>query len=341
MFNQRSLEVSQVKKIWVNLIPWNEKLARAAIESGAEALLVAKADTAKVKKIAGIKTISEDGDIVPGKDVEILEIKSKADEVKASGIPGDKMLILRMKDWTIIPLENLIARRGNLIVEVSSGEEAKLMTGILEKGVDGVLFNIRDSEMLRKGIKLVRELSHPISLVRARIKKIKALGLGDRACIDTCTMMKPGQGMLVGNTGGGFFLVHAEVSENPYVESRPFRVNAGSLHAYILVPQAKTRYLSELRAGDEVMVVDREGRTETAFIGRVKVEKRPMLLVEAGTEGKDISLILQNAETIVLTKPDGNPVSVTSLKQGDEVLAYLEEGGRHFGMKVEETIIER
>ena len=330
-----------MKKIWVNLIPWDEELARTAIESGAEALLVAKGDSSKVKEIAAIKTISEDGDIVLGKDAEVMEIKSKVDEVNAARAPKDRMLILRMKDWTIIPLENLIAQRGNLIAEVSSGEEAKLMVKILEKGVDGVLFNIRDREMLCKAIKLVQDFSSPLSLVKVKIKKAKALGLGDRACIDTCTMMRPGQGMLIGNTGGGFFLVHAEVAENQYVESRPFRVNAGSLHAYVLVPGNKTRYLSELKSGDEVLVVDHEGHTETAFIGRVKVEKRPMFLVEAEADGKNISLILQNAETIVLTSPLGKPVSIPTLKKGDEVMAYLEEGGRHFGIKVKETIVER
>jgi len=330
-----------MKKVWVNLIPWDEGLARAAIESGAEALLVAKGDSGKVKEIAEVKTVSEDGDIVLGKDAEIVEIKSKADEVKASKVSKDRIVILRMKDWTIIPLENLIAQRGNLIVEVTSGEEAKLMTEILEKGVDGVLFNIRDKAMLRKGIKLVQDFSAPLSLAKAKIKETRALGLGDRICIDTCTMMRPGQGMLIGNTGGGFFLVHAEVSENPYVESRPFRVNAGSLHAYIIVPGGRTRYLSELKSGDEVLLIDHEGNTETAFIGRVKVEKRPMLLVRAEVEGKDLSLVLQNAETVNLTRPDGKSVSVTGLKQGDEVMAYLEEGGRHFGIKVEETIVER
>jgi 3-dehydroquinate synthase II len=32
---------------------------------------------------------------------------------------------------------------------------------------------------------------------------------------------------------------------------------------------------------------------------------------------------------------------VASLRPGDEVLAHLEAGGRHFGMAVEETIVER
>lgn len=65
------------------------------------------------------------------------------------------------------------------------------------------------------------------------------------------------------------------------------------------------------------------------------------MLVEAEAEGQPISLVLQNAETIRLVSPDGKAVSVTNLKQGDKVLAHIEKAGRHFGMQVEETLIER
>jgi Predicted alternative 3-dehydroquinate synthase len=32
---------------------------------------------------------------------------------------------------------------------------------------------------------------------------------------------------------------------------------------------------------------------------------------------------------------------VVDLKVGDEIVGYVEEAGRHFGMKVEETILEK
>jgi 3-dehydroquinate synthase II len=170
---------------------------------------------------------------------------------------------------------------------------------------------------------------------------IETLGMGDRVCVDTCTNMKLGQGMLVGNSSNSLFLVHAENVENPYVEQRPFRVNAGPVHAYTRVGGGKTKYLSELKSGDEVILVDFQGKTENAIVGRAKVEKRPLLLVEAEWEGKKISTILQNAETIRLTTPKGEPISVIELKPGVEVLATVEDAGRHFGIKIEETIIEK
>jgi 3-dehydroquinate synthase II len=153
--------------------------------------------------------------------------------------------------------------------------------------------------------------------------------------------MRPGQGMLVGNSSSGMFLVHAENVETPYCATRPFRVNAGAVHAYVRAANGKTAYLADLSVGDAVLVVDKTGNTEVAYVGRSKIEKRPMMLVEAIAEGKKISAILQNAETIRLTKPNGEPISIAKLKKGDRVLAYIEEAGRHFGMKVKETITEK
>jgi len=113
------------------------------------------------------------------------------------------------------------------------------------------------------------------------------------------------------------------------------------VHAYVLTVGGNTKYLADLKAGDEVMLVDYEGRTQTAYLGRNKIERRPMMLIEAEAEGQPVSLVLQNAETIRLVDPQGKAISITSLKPGDQVLAHIEKSGRHFGMKVEESLIER
>ena len=39
--------------------------------------------------------------------------------------------------------------------------------------------------------------------------------------------MVPGEGMMVGNFARALFLVHSECAESTYINSRPFRVNAG------------------------------------------------------------------------------------------------------------------
>jgi 3-dehydroquinate synthase II len=154
--------------------------------------------------------------------------------------------------------------------------------------------------------------------------------------------MQPGEGLLVGSQSAGLFLVEAEVNENPYVASRPFRVNAGSCSMYTLGNLQTTRYLQEFKAGDEVILVNREGKTRKANVGRIKIEIRPLILVEAEVDGKTIKTILQNAETIRVVTPKASK-PVTDLKPGDEVMVHLAaRGGRHFGISVpDETVIEK
>jgi len=178
-------------------------------------------------------------------------------------------------------------------------------------------------------------------LIPVKITKIKQVGMGDRVCIDTCSMFDIGEGMLIGSASNGLFLVHSETIETPYVATRPFRVNAGAVHSYVRVIDGKTRYLSEIEAGDEVLGVDWRGKTRRLITGRSKIEKRPLMLIEADANGKKIKILLQNAETIRLTDKEGKAISVAELKEGDEVLAYVEEKGRHFGISVEESIEEK
>jgi len=330
-----------MKKIWVKAVPWEKKVVTTALESGADAVLVPKGYAEKVKQLGIITTISEDGDLKLGKDVHEWEIKGKEDEAKIVQLAKTGPVVVRTLDWTVIPLENLVAQTEGLIVEVKDEKEAQTVLGVLEKGVDGILITATDLNRIKKIIEIARRKTEDISLITAKIKKVEPVSMGDRVCVDTCTSMKIGEGMLVGNSSQAFFLVHSESIENPYVEPRPFRINAGPVHAYIKVMGGKTCYLSELKAGDEVMVVDFKGKAQPAVVGRVKIEKRPLILIEGEADKETFSIILQNAETIRLTAPDGNPVSVVELKKGSEVLVSLEEAGRHFGMKVEETIQEK
>jgi len=322
-------------------MPWDKELAIAAIESGADAVMVEKGVSSKVRELGRIKTVAEDGDIVLGRDVVEIEVRSKGDENLAAKFDRNVTVLLRLHDWTIIPLENILAQRDRVMAEVKTSGEAQTMLGILEKGVDGVLVAGRDSGEVRKIVQLVHGLSPRVELKPAVVTRILPSGMGDRVCIDTCSAMHIGQGMLIGNASSAFFLVHSESLENPYVAARPFRVNASAVHAYILLPESRTAYLSDLRIGTPVMIVDAKGNTSTAQIGRCKIETRPMILVEAELEGRKISIYLQNAETINLVRPDGQPVSVAKLKEGDKVLAHLEAGGRHFGMKISETLVEK
>ncbi|MDI6688372.1 MAG: 3-dehydroquinate synthase II [Desulfobacterales bacterium] len=330
-----------MKKIWVKVDPWNKKMVTTALEGGADGIMVPKGYSKKVKELGVIETISEDGDLKPDKDVVFFTIKSGKDEEEIVKLCQSKKVILQCSDWTVIPLENLIAKGADVIAQVNNFTEAQTALGILEKGVNHILFHTTDVIELKKALSLIKTVEDKTALEEAEIVEITPVGMGDRVCVDTCTSMTSGQGILVGNSSSALFLVHAETVSNPYVAPRPFRINAGPVHAYTRVPGGKTRYLSELSAGDHVLIVDFQGNTSVGTVGRLKIEKRPLMLIKAVVGDLKMTTILQNAETIRLTNPEGKPASVVSLLPGDKVLVAVEKGGRHFGHKIDETITEK
>jgi len=330
-----------MKKIWVKAIPWKKEIAMAALECGADALWIPPGMRQEVRKIGIISIVSEDGDILLGRDVVVKEVREKKDEEEIITLSLSRKVVIRDGDWKIIPLENLLSRTNNLFVEINDLKEGQTAIGILEKGVDGVVIDNPDPNAIRNMIQALKRRNEKIELLQAKIRRIEPLGMGDRVCIDICSSMTLGEGMLVGNSSQALFLVHSESVENPFVNIRPFRVNAGPVHAYILMANGETQYLSEVKSGDQVMVVNFEGTNYPAIVGRAKVEKRPLVLVEAEENGQGISVILQNAETIRLTQPNGQAVSLVDLKSGSEVLTYREGRARHFGVQIDETIIEK
>ena len=249
------------------------------------------------------------------------------------------------EDWQIIPLENLIARIGEettLVAGVNSAAEAETAFETLEIGADAVLLDTDDAGEIRRTVETRDAVDREtLDLEYAEVTAVEQTGSADRVCIDTGEMMNHDEGMLVGSMSRGLFFVHAETAESPYVASRPFRVNAGAVHAYLRVPGGGTTYLSEVGSGTEVQVVDTDGDTREAVVGRAKIEKRPMFRVQAETDNGDrVETLLQNAETIKLNTREGR-TAVTDLEPGDELLVYYEDTARHFGEAVEESIIEK
>lgn len=328
-----------MKLFWVDLRPWRKDLATTAIESGVDALVTDDAE--RVRELGRVTTVGENGDLVPGKDIFEVEIVDKESEEEALRLSRQGLVIVRTRDWTIIPLENLVAQSDRIVAAVGSADEAKVALTVLERGAAGILLATDDAAEVRKTAGVIAGAGEEVPLVPFEVTRIVPVGMGDRVCVDTCSILTDGEGMLVGNTSSAFLLVHPETLENPYVAPRPFRVNAGAVHAYILLPGGKTAYLADLAVGDKVLVAEHTGPTHDAVVGRVKIERRPLLLVEAKAGDRTVSLVLQNAETIRLVREDGTAVSVAALTVGDTVLGSVAEGGRHFGVAVKETILEK
>lgn len=321
-----------MKEIWLlaDGNEWEEVKAslRDAIELGFDGAVVKKDFIEKARKLGKLSFQPVE---------ELIEIKSVADQERAL---AKEISLLKFSDWKVIPLENIVAmKKGKAIVVVENLEDAKLALTTLEKGADGIAVSGNRDE-LRRYFELVKAQERKLELISARVNEVRPLGLGERVCIDTVSIMSLGEGMLVGNKASFMFLVASESEESEYVASRPFRVNAGSVSAYLKVGE-KTRYLSELKAGDEVEIVKFDGTVRKSYVGRVKIERRPLILISAEAKGVGGSIILQNAETIKLVTPHGKHLSVAELKEGDEVLVWLGEKGRHFGVTVEEFVVEK
>ena len=287
------------------------------------------------KKLKG-KKIGRKFNVSSNKDIE---------NVLDSAKKGLDFVIIEVKDWKIIPLENIIAKLHKMHTKIFSvarnAKEARKMFSILDVGVDGVIFNTGSMNEVRQALVYLGSKSFELS--SAKIIDIQEVGDGERVCVDTASMLNRGEGMLIGSRANFLFLVHNESVGSSFTSPRPFRVNAGAVHCYTLAPDGTTKYLSELETGVEILVLDSKGKARRATVGRCKIEKRPMLMIKAKVGDEIGGIIAQDAETIRFVKPNGQLVSVTHLKKGDSVIVHAKVAtGRHFGMEVsDEYILEK
>ena len=129
--------------------------------------------------------------------------------------------------------------------------------------------------------------------------------------------------------------------ESEFVPTRPFRVNAGAAHSYILKADGTTSYLCELKMGDEVMVVNKEGLSRSATVGRVKIERRPFVLFRWKNEKhNEAGALLQQAETVRLISESQKLVSITELEPGTMLLGWAGGAGRHVGQEISADVKE-
>ena len=107
-------------------------------------------------------------------------------------------IILVGTDWTIIPLENIIADLQKVDVEIIAAvrdlDGARVALETLEHGTDGVIFEANEFNQIKKIAQEVVEASQAkYELKIATVTNVKPLGSGDRVCVDTTDMMKPGE----------------------------------------------------------------------------------------------------------------------------------------------------
>jgi 3-amino-4-hydroxybenzoic acid synthase len=279
-----------------------------------------------------------------GRYVEVTDATSL--ELACRCARTDAFTVLDFRDPTRIPLEIVLAAaagaEGSVITVVSDPSDAEVVFGVLEHGSDGVLMVPRavgDATRLKAA---AQPRTEDLKLVELTVTGIRHVGMGERACVDTCTYMRKDEGILVGSHARGMLLCASETHPLPYMPTRPFRVNAGAIMSYTLTEGGHTRYLSELVSGGRVLAVDIHGRTRTVTVGRTKIESRPLLAIDAVAEdGRTVNAIVQDDWHVRVLGPDGVPLNSTALRPGDVVLGYLPTADRHVGYPIDELCYEQ
>ena len=282
-------------------------------------------------------------------DVSEVQLDNPTDQDEALSLIGlVPWILVRCSDWTMIPLENLVAasRGTGTRIAVSIDEKVELNGAAfaLGKGVDAILV---PSQMIEDAIGTFggrwddEALGKIITTEEARILSIDGVGVGERVCVDLTKRINDGQGLAIGSISGKLCLIHGETIQSEYVPTRPFRVNAGAIHSYVLMADGKTKYLSELSSGDEVAVLSSSGEQEKATIGRLKVETRPLLMIRFEVSGSQGQIIAQQAETVRLMTPSGGVISATQVKKGDRISVITDNRARHIGIALNAEVSEK
>jgi 3-dehydroquinate synthase class II len=270
---------------------------------------------------------------------------------------GYDFVMIDIHDATYIPYELLLAETENLPTRilrsvpidglqgtVDEVNQALNAFGTMEGGVD-VSFCTRNAKDIKEYSSQIEErLRGTIELVEAEVFEVQHTGLGHRVCVDTTSLMTAEEGMIIGSTGWGGIFVCSETHYLPHMNLREFRVNAGGVHSYVWGPDNVAVYLNDLRAGNLVLAVDIHGNTRSVTVGRVKIERRPLLLIKSRVvqSGKEtvINTFVQNDWHVRIMGADGKVRNSTLVTPGEKLLAYADEPGRHTGIKVTESIVE-
>tara|TARA_B100000214_G_scaffold4067_1_gene3050 strand:- start:1609 stop:2361 length:753 start_codon:yes stop_codon:yes gene_type:complete len=250
----------------------------------------------------------------------------------------------------MIPLENLIAYSRGTQTRIAAAIDREIeISGAafaLGGGVDAILIpgDMVDEAINFLGDRWTKEEpieNRQINPTEARILSMESAGVGERVCIDLTRRINEGQGAATGSISGKLCLIHGETISSEYVPNRPFRINAGAIHSYILMADGRTKYMSELETGDEIAILSSSGHIETAVVGRLKIEMRPLLVIRFDMSGEEGQVIVQQAETVRFVSPKGASVSVTDAKPGDKITVFADDRVRHIGIALDGEMVEK
>jgi 3-dehydroquinate synthase II len=297
----------------------------------------------RVDRFEGDRLVSETGGARTERRLVAVGSTQDLDEAITSGRRDGGVVVTWTRD-RVIPLENLIAAgqgRFEILAWVERLSDVPAALGALEHGADRVIVRTRTvAELDRLEARLEDVTASPIAWELLPVRRVVPAGLGDRVIVDTTSLLGPAEGMLVGSAAAVLLHVTSEAVGSKFTRPRAFRVNAGAAHLYTLMADGSTRYLSELVAGDAVLVVEARGLPRIVRVGRIKIERRPLVMVEVERGSRTFTAFVQEAETVRLSG-EAEAVATTDLVVSTRIYAASFPPARHLGDIVSEAIEER
>ncbi|MCH7877410.1 MAG: 3-dehydroquinate synthase, partial [Thaumarchaeota archaeon] len=123
-----------------------------------------------------------------GRKFKVLS-NSDIENILSAAKKGLDFVIVEVKDWKIIPLENIIAKLHKIHTKIfaiaRTPKEVRKMFSILDVGVDGVIFSTASINEVREVMVYLGTSS--FEMRTAKIIEIKEVGDGERVCVDTAS----------------------------------------------------------------------------------------------------------------------------------------------------------
>ena len=118
--------------IYFKSVPFSKNDVTLALESGVDGVIVPADKVDSVSQLSRTQVLAEEA--MPSR-----AMTSKADEEAIRDALRAGQQVVLERGWEIIPVENLLAQCDNVVAEAGSLEEAVLASGILQRGVQGIV----------------------------------------------------------------------------------------------------------------------------------------------------------------------------------------------------------
>lgn len=106
----------------------------------------------------------------------------------------------------MIPAEKIVAAfqssQKTVFAISKTSTEAQIFLEALELGLGGVVLKVEDVKAvleLKDYFDRRNEASNILELTKATVTRVQMAGMGDRVCVDLCSLLRPGEGLLVGS----------------------------------------------------------------------------------------------------------------------------------------------